>query len=154
MKDKRTLSCLTLAAALCAPLAVAAGPASAAASTSMVALDVKAMSDEALQARMGEIKEALGGGDARVIRRALAGVSNSGMAVSDEQVQTIAASLKELASKHADHAELIKQELFKVENLTIGRIAPNIKGQDTEGVKFELTDYRGKVVVIDFWGDW
>ena len=23
-----------------------------------------------------------------------------------------------------------------------------------DGVKFKLSDYRGKVVVLDFWGDW
>jgi hypothetical protein len=45
-------------------------------------------------------------------------------------------------------------ELFAAENLAIGKVAPEIEGEDTEGVAFKLSDYRGKVVVIDFWGDW
>ena len=36
----------------------------------------------------------------------------------------------------------------------IGNLAPEIKGEDLDGVKFNLSDYRGKVVVLDFWGDW
>ena len=36
----------------------------------------------------------------------------------------------------------------------IGNQAPEIRGEDLDGVKFKLSDYRGKVVVLDFWGDW
>ena len=45
-------------------------------------------------------------------------------------------------------------DLFEIRNLGIGKVAPDIEGEDVEGVKFKLSDYRGKVVVIDFWGDW
>ena len=27
-------------------------------------------------------------------------------------------------------------------------------GEDIDGVPFKLSEYRGKVVVLDFWGDW
>jgi thiol-disulfide isomerase/thioredoxin len=33
-------------------------------------------------------------------------------------------------------------------------VAPEIEGEDLEGRKFKLSDYRGKVVVLDFWADW
>ena len=36
----------------------------------------------------------------------------------------------------------------------IGQVAPEIEGEDLDGEAFKLSDYRGKVVVIDFWGDW
>lgn len=36
----------------------------------------------------------------------------------------------------------------------VGTVAPNFTGADQHGVKFKLSDYRGKVVVVDFWGDW
>ena len=39
-------------------------------------------------------------------------------------------------------------------NIKVGAIAPNIEGVDLDDVEFQLTDYRGRVVVIDFWGDW
>lgn len=38
--------------------------------------------------------------------------------------------------------------------LNIGQRAPEIEGEDIDGVAFKLSDYRGKVVVLDFWGDW
>ena len=39
-------------------------------------------------------------------------------------------------------------------DLAIGKLAPEISGVDVDGRKFKLSDYRGKVVVLDFWGDW
>ncbi len=32
--------------------------------------------------------------------------------------------------------------------------APEITGEDVNGKEFKLSDYRGKVVVLDFWGFW
>ncbi|MFK7766098.1 MAG: peroxiredoxin family protein [Mariniblastus sp.] len=37
---------------------------------------------------------------------------------------------------------------------TIGEPAPEIEGVDLDGVEFKLSDYRGKVVMLDFYGDW
>lgn len=37
---------------------------------------------------------------------------------------------------------------------TIGKEAPNIQGEDLDGRPMQLSDYRGKVVVLDFWGHW
>ncbi len=50
--------------------------------------------------------------------------------------------------------EAAKRELYEIEKLGIGKTAPEIAGEDIAGTKFKLTDYRGKVVVIDFWGNW
>lgn len=47
-----------------------------------------------------------------------------------------------------------KNELNELRNLSIGKIAPELKGEDIDGKSMKLTDFRGKVVVIDFWGDW
>lgn len=38
--------------------------------------------------------------------------------------------------------------------LRIGNLAPEIEGADLEEIPFKLSDYRGNVVVLDFWGDW
>jgi hypothetical protein len=38
--------------------------------------------------------------------------------------------------------------------LNVGNLAPEFTTQDSEGVTFKLSDYRGKVVVLDFWGFW
>jgi hypothetical protein len=47
-----------------------------------------------------------------------------------------------------------ERELFELRNLAIGKVAPDIQGEDLDGVRFQLSDYRGKVVVLDFWGNW
>jgi hypothetical protein len=43
---------------------------------------------------------------------------------------------------------------FEKERLQIGMKAPEIVGKDLFGETFQLSDYRGKVVMLDFWGDW
>jgi hypothetical protein len=47
-----------------------------------------------------------------------------------------------------------KAELFEVRHLAIGLPAPEVEGEDLEGQKFKLSDYKGKVVLLDFWGNW
>jgi len=44
--------------------------------------------------------------------------------------------------------------LFEARNLQIGDMSPDIEGVDAEGITFKLSDYRGQVVVLDFWGFW
>lgn len=50
--------------------------------------------------------------------------------------------------------EAADNALFQLKYLSIGKVAPDIEGEDLDGVAFKLSDYRGKVVVLDFWGDW
>lgn len=50
--------------------------------------------------------------------------------------------------------KMAEAQLFELRNLQIGKVAPEIEGEDLDGVKFKLSDYRGKVVVLDFWGFW
>lgn len=38
--------------------------------------------------------------------------------------------------------------------INVGQLVPEIEAEDIDAVKFKLSDYRGKVVVLDFWGDW
>ena len=44
--------------------------------------------------------------------------------------------------------------LFEIRHLQIGMVAPDIEGEDLDGTNFSLSEYRGKVVMLDFWGDW
>jgi cytochrome oxidase Cu insertion factor (SCO1/SenC/PrrC family) len=37
---------------------------------------------------------------------------------------------------------------------SVGALAPEITGSDLDGNAFKLSDYRGKVVLLDFWGMW
>ncbi len=38
--------------------------------------------------------------------------------------------------------------------IAIGKMAPDIVGKDLDGQEFKLSDYRGKVVMLDFTGYW
>jgi hypothetical protein len=40
------------------------------------------------------------------------------------------------------------------EGLAVGTKAPEIQGQDVAGIPFKLSDYRGQIVILDFWGQW
>lgn len=51
-------------------------------------------------------------------------------------------------------AQKAEPELFGLRHLSVGKVAPDIVGQDQDGVKFKLSDYRGKVVLLDFWSEY
>ena len=50
--------------------------------------------------------------------------------------------------------EASARSVWKLENLQVGMVAPDIVAKDLDGEELKLSDYAGKVVVIDFWGDW
>jgi hypothetical protein len=50
--------------------------------------------------------------------------------------------------------ETAAASLHELRNLVVGKPAPEITGEDIQGVAFKLSDYRGKVVMLDFWGHW
>ena len=52
------------------------------------------------------------------------------------------------------YQSMAERALYEMHNLAVGMVAPEIQGDDLDGVNFKLSDYRGKVVVLDFWGDW
>jgi hypothetical protein len=70
--------------------------------------------------------------------------------------------LQRAADKYADVklpfrgtvGEKAKGVLFAVQHLAIGKEVPDIEGVDADSKKFKLSDYRGKVVLLDFWGNW
>ena len=50
--------------------------------------------------------------------------------------------------------EMAQGELFRLHNLSIGRAIPELEGEDMDGRKLKLSDYRGKVVAMVFWATW
>jgi hypothetical protein len=63
------------------------------------------------------------------------------------------ATVKEPAKPTAP-SKPTKPKFSGKEGLEIGDLAMEINGTDIDGKKFKLSDYRGKVVVLDFWGNW
>ena len=51
-------------------------------------------------------------------------------------------------------AQEARSNLFEIEHLSLGMIAPSIVGEDASGHIMRLSDYRGKVVLLDFFGNW
>lgn len=72
--------------------------------------------------------------------------------------------LESVVANHAEHkierlnfeslGKIAKRQLFELKQLAMGQVAPEIVGKDLDGLKFKLSDYRGKVVLLSFWGDW
>ena len=71
-------------------------------------------------------------------------------------------ALRDVAQRFGDlldkrgrpYSELASACIFEMENLYVGATVPDIRGNDINDVPFALSDYRGKVVLLDFWGDW
>jgi hypothetical protein len=72
----------------------------------------------------------------------------------EEQLERLIKKYSDVKSDGQSLAEEAKNSLFELRNLAIGKPALEIEGEDVDGVKFKLSDYRGKVVVLDFWGHW
>lgn len=51
-------------------------------------------------------------------------------------------------------SEIAGSQLFALEHLSVGKKAVDIEGRDLDGEQFKLSDYAGKVVVLDFFADW
>jgi RNA polymerase sigma factor (sigma-70 family) len=47
-------------------------------------------------------------------------------------------------------AAVARRELFAIRNLSVGRPAPEIAGEDAGGKAMKLSEFRGKVVLLDF----
>lgn len=74
----------------------------------------------------------------------------------DAERQAGAQDLRRVAelSKDEDLLAAAKDALFEFEHLQVGCTAPEIEGVDTDGAPMKLSDYRGKVILLDFWGFW
>ncbi len=47
-----------------------------------------------------------------------------------------------------------ERELKALRTLRVGKTVPEIAAADLDEKEFKLSDYRGKVVLLDFWGNW
>ena len=58
-----------------------------------------------------------------------------------------------LVSAGCERAKLTGGSQTQVASI-IGKNAPEISGEDGDGRSFRLSDYRGKVVLLDFWASY
>jgi len=75
---------------------------------------------------------------------------------SSETIDAAVATLKKVLemAPGTSYAPRAEGKVFEAEHLQVGKAAPDIEGRDLDGVEFKLSDYKGKVILLDFWGNW
>ena len=52
---------------------------------------------------------------------------------------------------YGTYGEAAKRYLFDLDHMLVGKTPPDLIGTDVTGREVKLSDYRGKVVIVDFW---
>lgn len=78
-----------------------------------------------------------------------AALDSAEYAASRTEIVAYTAQVSDAELRHALEGVVALREKFG-----IGAQAPDIAGIDLDGNAFKLSDYRGKVLFLDFWGDW
>jgi len=87
-------------------------------------------------------------------------------AATDEKLAEAEKSLamdyfQEISGKYADAnikgfplADQAGRTMYELQNLSVGSECPEIDGNDVDGAAIKLSDFKGKKVVLIFWGGW
>ncbi len=70
------------------------------------------------------------------------------------QEARVVAHLDRTATTRPETSAAVASTRRMIEQLTVGKTAPDIVGTDLEGRPLQLSDYRGKVVVLVFSAEW
>src|SRR5262249_21011756 len=70
------------------------------------------------------------------------------------QEQTVLGRFDTYQEAHPSEAALLDTQRRMVREQLVGKVAPEIVGKDYDGVEFKLSEYRGKVTVLYFTGQW
>ena len=69
-------------------------------------------------------------------------------------LQRVEREFGDVAHRRGTLGDEARKALEDIESRGVGRPALNTEAEDTDGVSFKLSDYRGKAVLLDFWGHW
>ena len=88
--------------------------------------------------------------------RAMMSFGTTGSPESDEEREQALVDLEAALASAQDSRtkQQLQSMLYEIRNLEVGMKAPDIEGDDLDGKPFKLSDQLGKVVLLDFWGDW
>ena len=75
-------------------------------------------------------------------------------AVGESLLERVVEEFGDVEGRRRTLGKYAAAELFELRQLQIGMIVPEIKGAGIDEQPMKLSDYRGKVVLLDFWGDW
>ncbi len=74
--------------------------------------------------------------------------------LSNEQRDKVLAHFDGLEKAHPADKTFIDKQRTMVSTRMIGQVAPDIVGKDLDGAEFKLSEFRGKVTVLYFTGEW
>lgn len=75
-------------------------------------------------------------------------------AVGERLLERVVADYGDVEGRRRTLGKSAAAQLFELRQLQIGMIVPEIEGVGIDQQPMKLSDYRGKVVLLDFWGDW
>lgn len=64
------------------------------------------------------------------------------------------AEMAKVTTPRGSLQDLAKNDLREDRDLGVGRTIPEVKGEGLDGKALKISDYRGKVVVVDVWATW
>jgi peroxiredoxin len=82
------------------------------------------------------------------------GADEQAVADAERLFERVLTEFGQFESQGLKLADLAEPELSELRRLGVGKQAPEIQGEDLNGQKMKLSDYRGKVVLLTFWGTW
>jgi hypothetical protein len=69
-------------------------------------------------------------------------------------LERVAKDFADVPARSSTLGDSARGDLHEMRDLVVGKPAPDIEAEDLAGAAFKLSDYRGKVVLLDFWGNW
>ena len=72
----------------------------------------------------------------------------------EKLLDSVIAEYKDVKLYNRPLTAMAEGNLFEYRFLSEGKTVPEIEGIDMDESPFKLSDYRGKVVMLDFWGHW
>jgi len=72
----------------------------------------------------------------------------------EEYFDRVAKDFADVKYQKTTLGEAVVPVLFEMRFLAVGKTVPEIEAEDIDGKTFKISDYRGKVILLDFWGHW
>ncbi len=106
--------------------------------------------------RVRRLLQAVADGPGSVELRSKAGWELARHVEREEGLEAARALYEGLAAEFegSEVARAVAERLYSLEHLCVGCEAPDFEGRDVDGGAIRLSDHRGKIVLLDFWGLW
>jgi hypothetical protein len=72
----------------------------------------------------------------------------------EEALRSVVDDYASVNTDRGTAGDIADRLLYEVKHLAIGLEVPDLEGKDLDDTVFKLSDYRGKVVFLDFWAHW